>query len=118
MIKNTGADEASAQSIASLTQGNLVEAVNMIKGESGISYFDNFVTLMRSAYAIDAVALMDISEKLAVYDRENQKNFLKYGLHMFRESLIYNYLGEDKVNVKNEEKAFLNKFARFIMLAC
>jgi DNA polymerase-3 subunit delta' len=69
---------------------------------------------MRAAYAIDAIALMDISETLAQYDRENQKNFLKYGLHMFRESLIYNYLGEAKVNVKNDEKAFLNKFARFI----
>ncbi|MFK8046495.1 MAG: DNA polymerase III subunit delta' [Crocinitomicaceae bacterium] len=114
LLQNGEVDDASAQSIASLTQGNLVEAVNMTTGDSGNSYFDSFVTLMRSAYAIDAIALMDISEKLAQYDRENQKNFLKYGLHMFRESLMYNYLGEDKVNVKNEEKAFLNKFARFI----
>ncbi|MFK8037518.1 MAG: DNA polymerase III subunit delta' [Crocinitomicaceae bacterium] len=105
----------SAQSIASLTQGNLVEAILMTNGDStNASYFESFVSLMRSAYAIDALALMEIAENLAAYDRENQKNFLKYGLHMFRESLIFNYLGEDKVNVKNEEKAFLNKFARFI----
>lgn len=104
-----------AQSVASLTQGNLVEAINMTSSDSGqTNYFDNFVTLMRAAYAIDAIALMDIGETLAQYDRENQKNFLKYGLHMFRESLIYNYLGSEKVNVKNDEKLFLNKFARFI----
>lgn len=115
LVKQTDIEEGAAQSIASLTQGNLVEAINMTKSDSiSTSYFDSFVSLMRAAYAIDAIALMDIGEKLAQYDRENQKNFLKYGLHMFRESLIYNYLGPEKVNVKNDEKAFLNKFARFI----
>jgi len=114
LAQHSQVDDAAAQSIASLTQGNLVEAIRMTKGDNNKGYFDSFVALMRSAYAIDAIALMDIGEKLAQYDRENQKNFLKYGLHMFRESLIYNYLGEDKVNVKNEEKNFLNKFARFI----
>lgn len=108
-------DKATAQSIASLTQGNLVEAINMSNPETGNSnYFENFVSLMRAAYAIDPLALMDISESLSQYDRENQKNFLKYGLHMFRESIIYNYLGEESINVKNEEKDFLNKFSRFI----
>jgi DNA polymerase-3 subunit delta' len=115
LITNANVDKAAAQSFASLTQGNLVEALNMTNADTmGASYFESFVQLMRAAYAIDAIALMDISETLAQYDRENQKNFLKYGLHMFRESLIYNYLGEAKVNVKNDEKAFLNKFARFI----
>ncbi|MDX1348642.1 MAG: DNA polymerase III subunit delta' [Putridiphycobacter sp.] len=115
LIKNVGVDKEAAQSWASLTQGNLVEALNMTNADAmDSSYFESFVKLMRAAYAIDAIALMDISETLAQYDRENQKNFLKYGLHMFRESLIYNYLGASKVNVKNDEKAFLDKFARFI----
>ena len=115
LVSKRQVDEGTAQSIASLTQGNIVEAINMTRGDSESSnYFDSFVALMRAAYAIDALALMDISETLAQNNREYQKNFLKYGLHMFRESIIYNYLGENKVNVKNEEKQFLNKFARFI----
>ena len=30
------------------------------------------------------------------------------------ESIIFNFLGEESINVKNEEKDFLNKFSRFI----
>ncbi len=115
LLENNTTDTATIESIAVLTQGNLVEAMSMTNGDLPDSnYFNSFVALMRAAYTIDAMALMDMAENLAAYDRENQKNFLKYGLHMFRESLIYNYLGAEKVNVKNEERTFLNKFARFI----
>lgn len=115
LVKKNKIDENQANSIANLTQGNLVEALNIANGDAANTmYFDSFVKLMRAAYAIDALALLDIAEELAQYDRENQKNFLKYGLHIFRESIIFNYLGEEKVNLKNEEKAFLQKFARFI----
>ena len=107
--------EPQAESISNLTQGNLVEALLMTKGDvANTAYFESFVKLMRAAYAIDAMALMNIAEELAGLGRENQKNFLKFGLHMFRESLIFNYLGVDNVNVKNQELDFLNKFARFI----
>ncbi|MFD1553109.1 DNA polymerase III subunit delta' [Putridiphycobacter roseus] len=115
LIKEKNLPENQAQSIASLTQGNLVEGVLMSQGDvANNQYFESFVKLMRSAYAIDAIALMNVAEELGGIGRENQKNFLRYSLHMFRESLIYNYLGEEKVNVKDEEKAFLNKFAKFI----
>ena len=115
LTKTQKIPEAQAESIASLTQGNLVDAIQITRGDTANTmYFDSFVKLMRSAYSIDALALMNTSDELAGYDRENQKNFLKYGLHIFRESLIMNYLGEDHVNLKNEEKEFLKKFARFI----
>ncbi len=115
LVSKQKVPEAQADSIASLTNGNLVEALQISNGDTANTvYFDNFVKLMRSAYAIDAIALMDIGEELAKLDRENQKNFLKYGLHMFRESLMFNYLGSEAIKVKNEEKDFLNKFARFI----
>ena len=104
-----------AQSITSLTQGNVAEAIQIANGDSvSTMYFDSFVKLMRAAYKIDALALMEIGEELANYDRENQKNFLKYGLHIFRESLIFNYMGPEKVNLNEQEKDFLKKFARFI----
>ncbi len=115
LMKTLKQPEAQAESISSLVQGNLVEAIQITNGdEANLTYFESFVKLMRAAYSIDAIALMDIGDELASYDRENQKNFLKYGLHIFRESLIFNYLGPDKVNLKNEERGFLEKFARFI----
>jgi len=104
-----------ALSIANLSEGNIAEAINMIQGdESHNIYFDIFVKLMRAAYAIDALKLMDVADELASLGRENQKNFFKYGLHIFRECLISNYTGDELTNLRADEKAFLVKFARFI----
>lgn len=115
-IKKTyGTTEDNAKSIANLADGNIVEAINMVQGdEAHHIYFDIFVKLMRSAYAIDALKLMDVAEELAGLGRENQKNFLKYGLHIFRECLLSNYTGNELTNLRDEEQAFLKKFAKFI----
>lgn len=108
-------DTSAAETIANLSQGSLVDAIHMIQGdEAHHIYFDIFVKLMRSAYAIDALKLMDVAEELSNLGRENQKNFLKYGLHIFRESLMSNYLGEEHTSLRDEEAKFLKKFARFI----
>jgi len=58
--------------------------------------------------------LMEVSEDAAALDKENQKNFLKYGLRIFRESIILNYMKGELVNLQSNERAFLEKFARFI----
>lgn len=104
-----------AHSIASITQGNLVEAISMSQGDKAQHiYFDLFVKLMRSAYAANPIQLIAVSEEIAALDRENQKNFIKYGLHIFRESIILNYMKGELINLRNEERAFLDKFAIFI----
>ena len=104
-----------AISISNLSEGNLAEAINMIQGdESHNIYFDLFVKLMRYAYGIKAIELMKVADELAGLGRENQKNFLKYGLHIFRKCLLSNYTGNELSNLRDDEKAFLVKFARFI----
>ena len=113
--KAYGITEDNAKSISNLADGNIVEAINMVQGDEAHNiYFDLFVKLMRAAYAIDALKLMDVGEELAALGRENQKNFLKYGLHIFRESLMLNYAGSGLTNLREEEQKFLQKFARFI----
>ncbi len=102
-------------SIAGLAQGNMVEAVQMVSGdENQHIYFDFFVKMMRTAYAANAFELMNLSEELAALEKEQQKNFVRYGLHLFRESVILNYMKGELVNLRNEERAFLEKFAKFI----
>jgi len=109
------ADKTVAYSIAGLAQGNMVEAIQMISGdENQHIYFDFFVRMMRTAYAANAFELMTVAEDLAGLEKEQQKNFLKYGLHLFRESIILNYMKGELVVLRNEERAFLEKFAKFI----
>jgi DNA polymerase-3 subunit delta' len=110
-----GVDAAVASSIAGLSQGDVVEAIEAVQGDhSQHAYFELFVKLMRSAYAANPNDLLGVSEEVAALDKEKQKNFVKYGLHIFRESIILNYMKDQLLNLKAEEKAFLAKFARFI----
>jgi DNA polymerase III subunit delta' len=58
--------------------------------------------------------MMDWSEEVAQKSREFQKVFLKYSLHMFRQSLLKNYTDDTLIRVSSEEADFLEKFAKFI----
>lgn len=108
-------DETVARSAAGLSHGNMAEAIEIIQGaKSQHIYFDLFVKMMRAAYTANPIELMNVSDEAAALDKEDQKNFVKYGLHIFRESIILNYMKGELVNLRNEERAFLDKFARFI----
>jgi DNA polymerase-3 subunit delta' len=107
--------EEAATSAASLAQGNVAEAIELLQGaDAQHAFFDLFVKMMRAAYKANPMDLMEVSEDAAALDKENQKNFLKYGLHIFRESIILNYMKGELVNLQSNERAFLEKFARFI----
>ena len=104
-----------ASSAASLSQGNMAEAIEILQGaKSQHLFFDLFVKMMRAAYTANPIELMNVSEEAAGLDKENQKNFVKYGLHIFRESIILNYMKGELGNLRAEERSFLDKFARFI----
>ena len=115
LTKTWRADKDAALSSASLSQGNITEAINLVKGAKNQQvFYDLFVKMMRAAYTANPMDLMEISDAAAALDKENQKNFLKYGLHIFRESMMMNYMKDELVNLRNEEYEFLQKFARFI----
>lgn len=108
-------EQSAAASAASLSQANVAEAIELLQGaKSQHLFFDLFVKMMRAAYAANPLDLMNISDEAASLDKENQKNFLKYALHIFRESIILNYMKGELVNLRDEERQFLEKFARFI----
>lgn len=115
LSKHQGVDKGVAESVAALSHGNVVEAIQTVQGDKDYHlYFELFKKLMRAAYTANPMELMEISDEVAGLDREKQKNFIKYGLHIFRESIIMNYMKGELLNLKNEEIDFLKKFARFI----
>lgn len=102
-------------SIASLSEGNLIEAIDLInENESKDFNREYFIELMRVCYKKDVLSMIDWSEKISTIGREKQKIFLKYALHMFRQSLLKNYTENQLTKISKEEDAFLEKFARFI----
>ena len=115
LSKTYKVEEGAASSAAGLSQGNMAEAIEILQGaKSQHLFFDLFVKVMRAAYTANPIELMNVSDEAAGLDKENQKNFVKYGLHIFRESIILNYMKGELGNLRAEERDFLNKFARFI----
>ncbi len=108
-------DGSTATSIASQTEGNLIEAIEMLNSnlEKNINR-DLFIQLMRVCYKKDVNPMLDWAEEISGIGKERQKTFLKYALHMFRQSLLRNYTENQLTKTSAEEEAFLKNFSKFI----
>jgi len=76
--------EHAATEIAFLSNGNLTEALGML-GENDSSFHDMFVNWLRMCYSNKGATIIDFVETLAKLGRENQKNFMRYGISYIRE---------------------------------
>ena len=106
---------STATSIASQTEGNLIEAIDLLNSsiEKNINR-ELFIKLMRVCYKKDVNPMLDWVEEVSAIGKERQKNFLKYALHMFRQSLLRNYTENQLTKTSTEEEAFLKNFSKFI----
>lgn len=73
-----------AAQIAYLSNGNLTAALHMIDRNDS-SYHEIFARWLRLCFTNDGLKLIDFTETLAKLGRENQKNFLQYGMCFIRE---------------------------------
>ncbi|MCB0608050.1 MAG: hypothetical protein H6562_01465 [Lewinellaceae bacterium] len=104
-----------AQAIARLANGNFNEAIQMAARQEG----DNaklFIEWLRKCFRGHGVEMVNWSEKLAALGRENQKNFLLYGLHFLREYLALKFTGESEVRLRGEELSTAGKMIPIIGL--
>lgn len=110
-------EPTTAHNIAQISDGNYIKAKQLIAhSDAEESYHKLFTTLMRSAFKGNVPGLIVWTEEIAKnsFGREKQKQFLKYGLHLFRESLITNY-GDNSLNrVAQTEAKFLQNFAPYV----
>ena len=104
-----------AGQVAILANGSYSEALQLLtQNEESVSFLNNFQTFMRLALKFDcSKALLWIDENAST-GREKQKQFLQYGLEVFRDSLMFNYGDKSLVRLSGQEKQFLEKFAPFV----
>ena len=104
-----------AKQAAMLSDGSFREAQLLLQHlDGGTAYLQNFRAFMLIALkfdAIKAVAWVDDNSRIG---REKQKQFLQYGLEIFRDCLMFNFGSVDLVRHSGEEKEFITKFARFV----
>jgi DNA polymerase-3 subunit delta' len=87
LMQNHHQTEFAAAEIAYLSNGNLTEALSMLQQENK-SYHTLFVQWLRLCFGNKGSEVMDFVEQTAKMGRENQKNFLRYGISFIRECCL------------------------------
>jgi DNA polymerase-3 subunit delta' len=104
-----------ANQTALLSNGSYREAQLLIQNaNSSLEYLQLFRTFMLTALNFNPVKAISWIDENARIGREKQKQFLQYGLHIFRDCLMFNYGSKEVVNQFGEENDFIIKFSKFV----
>jgi DNA polymerase-3 subunit delta' len=87
LIEKHNQSESAAAEIAYLSNGNLSDALLMLQ-EGGSNYHGQFVQWLRLCYGNKGIEVMSLVDQLSKMGRENQKNFLRYGVSFIRECCL------------------------------
>jgi DNA polymerase-3 subunit delta' len=87
LITQHNQTEQAADEIAYLSNGNLTEALAMLQQENK-GYHKLFVDWLRLCFANKGLDVIDFVDTMAKLGRENQKNFLRYGISFIRECCL------------------------------
>lgn len=112
---NKDLNSGNADSIAARSEGDLIHAIEF-SSQVGVDNVEKelFIELMRVCYKKDVIQMLNWADKMGAQSRENQKTFLKYALHMFRQSMLKNYTEDILLRVSDDESGFLKNFSKFI----
>lgn len=115
LVAKHGIDKEQAETISKISQGNYLEAQRLL-GDNEVRAFnqDMFIKWMRYLWQKEFLELMQWSEAMSAVGRERMMQFFKYGLHVFRESLILNYSDTSIQMSGGSELAFINKFSPYV----
>lgn len=115
LIAQYGCQESAARQAALLSDGSYREAQLLLQhADGGDVLMQNFRAFMLIALKFDAFKAVGWIDENARIGREKQKQFLQYGLDIFRDCLMLNYGSASLVRHSGEEKQFIEKFSRFV----
>lgn len=115
LVSNFKVNADVARQTAILANGNYAEAISLLThNEESVSFLANFQSFMRLALKFDAGKAITWIDENAATGREKQKQFLQYGLEVFRDCLMFNFGDKNLVRLSGQEKQFLEKFAPFV----
>jgi DNA polymerase-3 subunit delta' len=116
LVEKKGISEPKAASIAYLSEGNLTAALSFLHGEEN-DHLKMFQEWLQLSYRDNGNKIVDFTEKVAKLGRENQKNFLRYGINLIRESVLILSAAENLVHLPQAELEFITNFSKVINLA-
>ncbi|NQU85006.1 MAG: DNA polymerase III subunit delta [Mariniphaga sp.] len=115
LAKTDGYDDSVIDNIVHLSNGNYIKAIDFLNpDEDKLYFFNKFQELMRAAYMIETIGLIEWADELAGIGREKQKSFFEYAIRLAREYFILNLKNNELVYLNNEEKEWGQKFSPFV----
>lgn len=99
--------------ITGLSSGDLNAAIHLAN-QDNVNYSDSLFHWLRVAYKMEPVELGKWVTEASRWGRENQKHFLEYGLHFFREYLFSLITGKDNIRLSAEEKETASKMSKLL----
>jgi DNA polymerase-3 subunit delta' len=87
LMENHGLSEQQAIEYSFLADGNLIEAKMLVENAQN-DHADKFAEWLRLGYGNKVLELSAFVDQAASWGRENQKNFLKYGISFLRECCL------------------------------
>ncbi len=116
LVSRYGTDEARAHQVAYLSDGNFQTALVQLN-DAPNNNFDIFSNWLRLCVANRGAQVIDFVDTLSKLGRENQKNLLKYGIHLLREGLLLLSGAGELVSLPSEEREFITKVSKAISIA-
>lgn len=116
LVQNKDIPEIQATRIAYLSEGNLQTALNFLR-EDESDDFRLFSSWMRMTFADKGNQIFQFVDEASKLGRENQKNLLRYGIHLIRECIMIISEAEELVHLQSLELDFVKNFSKHLDLA-
>ena len=113
LLSKQGVAAAEVDQITGLAAGDLNTAISLANAE-GVNYSEALLQWLRIAYKMDPVELGQWVNEVSRWGRENQKHFLEYGLHFFREYLFSLMTGTERLRLSAQEVATAQKMKNLL----
>ena len=99
--------------LVGIASGNMNAAINLAN-QDAVNYSDSLFQWLRIAYKMEPVELGKWVNEMSGWGRENQKNFLEYGLHFFREYLFSLITGRKNLRLSEYELSIAQKMTSLL----
>ena len=113
LVKTLSISDDAAGRLCNMAEGNYNDALKLFKASEN-NYTEEFIQWMRLCYKADMGAIIKWADGMAGTGRENQKNFLIYGLNLLRECLIKGQNLDGMVRALETEKTFIENFSKLV----
>ena len=117
LINSKGVDANKAAQLAYLSNGNLQMALQLLVHQEN-DFHELILSWLRACWKNDGLNIVACTEtELSKMGRENQKNFLRYGINLMRECMLFIAEAPGLIHLSDKELEFISKFSQILNLA-